>query len=155
MTFKKLDIQLRTLLSGIVKKSVMLEIAEQAKSLVVERTSRGFGVKAPEGKAERLKGLSDSYKKKRRRLKAQGRLSGQTTPTKSNLTQTRQMLDSVDARASEARAEVFLNNERARDKAELQANDGREFMNLSKTEVNKIKVELEKKLINDIKKRGL
>lgn len=155
MTFKKLDIQIKALIEGVIKKNTMQEVADLAKSLVVNRTNRGFGVKTPEGKAERLKALSASYKRKRRRLKASGELSAQTTPAKSNLTKTRQMLDSVDARASTAKAEVFLKNERAKEKAELQANEGREFMNLSKNEVKKVKKLIEDKIINDIKKKGL
>lgn len=133
----------------------MQDVADLAKSLVLDRTSKGFGVKRPEGNSERLKPLSESYKKERKRLSKRGKLSNQTTVGKSNLTKTRQMLNSVNAKASTAQAEVYLNNELARSKAEYQENDDRAFMNLSKNEVSKIKKLIESKLLNDIRKKGL
>lgn len=155
MTFKKLNIQINALIEGVIRRETMSEVGELVRDLVKSRTKKGFGVAEPEGKATRLKGLSESYKKRRRTLKKQGKLDQSTSPTKSNLTQTSQMLDSVKSKASTAKAEVFLDNEKAQRKAELQANDNREFMNLSKSEVNKIKKLLEQKIIDDIKKRGL
>lgn len=155
MTFKQLEIQIKAVIQGVIKKSTMQEVANLAKNQVVERTSKGFGVKKPEGPKERLKGISESTKKRRRRYAKAGDLSSETSPNKSNLTRSRQMLKSVDAKASTAKAEVFLNNEQARNKAEDQVNQGREFMNLSKTEVQKIKKLLEQKIIDDINKKGL
>lgn len=155
MTFKDLEIKIAALIDGIVKKSTMDDVANMAKDMVVERTSKGFGVKVKEGPKERLKGLSESYKKQRRRLKKQGKLATETTPNKSNLTKSRQMLDSVAAKASTGQATVYLNNDKAGKKAEYQASEGREFMNLSKSEVNKIKKFIEEKIISDIKKKGL
>ena len=155
MTFKKLEIQIKAVIEGLIKKSTMQEIADLSKNLVVQRTGKGFGVNTPEGKKVKLKGISESYKKERKRLRKQGKLSGDTTPQKSNLTKSKQMLDSVDAKASTAKATVFLNNPQAKNKAEYQSAQGRAFMNLSKAEVEKIKKLIEKKIIDDINKKGL
>ncbi len=133
----------------------MSEVAELAKDMVVNRTSKGFGVNSSNGPKVRLKGISESYKKQRRRLSKQGKLSAETSPQKSNLTKSRQMLSSVDSKASVGQAEVFLNNRKAEEKAKHQAEDGREFMNLSRTELNKITKLIEEKIIKDINKKGL
>jgi hypothetical protein len=133
----------------------MRQVGKLAKEIVVDRTSRGFGVSQPEGNKEKLKSLSTEYKRDRRRLKKQGKLASQTTPTKSNLTKSRQMLDSVDFNGQKGKAEVFLNDNRAETKAQLQARQDRKFMNLSKDETKQVVKLLEEKIINDIKKKGL
>jgi hypothetical protein len=133
----------------------MEEVAKVAKDIVIERTSRGFGVDKSEGKKERLKALSPRYKKQRRRLKKAGKLSGETTPNKSNLTQTRQMLNSVASKALTGVGIVYIDNSEARDKAEYQEDAGRKFMNLSKTETKQLVKLIEEQISNDIKKKGL
>lgn len=155
MTFKDLNIRLRQLVSGVVDRETMGKVADRAKELVTDRTRKGFGVEAEGAPKTRLKGLSESYKKQRRRLRKQGKLDNSTTPGKSNLTQSGQMLKSLKTRASNGQAEVFLGNEEAKTKAKHQADSGRKFMNLSKTEQREIKKIIETELINDIKKKGL
>lgn len=155
MTFKDIGIKINAVIDGIVEKSTMKEVADLSKDLVKTRTKRGFGVNESGDKATRLKGLSESYKKQRRRLKRQGKLAGDTTPQKSNLTKKGKMIADVESRASTAKAEVFIKDESSRKKAELQAQQGREFMNLSKSEIDKVKKLLEKKIKDDINKKGL
>lgn len=155
MKFKDIGIKLKAVVDGIVEESTMREVGKLAKDMVVSRTKKGFGVSDNEGKATRLKGLSESYKKQRGRLKSQGRLAGDTSPRKSNLTKRGKMLRDVTFSASTAKAEVFIKNEKSRKKASLQADEGREFMNLSKSELNKIKKKIEKKIKDDINKKGL
>ena len=133
----------------------MLEVGELAKDLVVTRTKKGMGVKKSEGKQAKLKGLSESYKKQRNRLRRQGKLANDTSPSESNLTKEGQMLQSVDSRAAKSVAEVYIKGQDNNKKAELQEKAGRTFMNLSKTEVNKIKKLIEQKIKADIKKKGL
>lgn len=155
MTFKHVNIQIKALIAGVVSRNNMQKIANTAKAMVIDRTAKGYGVPQPEGPKERLKGLSESTKKRRNRLKRQGKLSSETTPKKSNLTESRHMLDSVRAKATTGEATVYLSNSEANKKAKYQEDSGRIFMNLSKNEVNKIKKEIEQGLINDIKKKGL
>lgn len=155
MSFKKLNISLKQLIPGLIKESHMKEVGEFTKDMVVARTKKGFGVDKDGAPQKRLKGLSESYKKQRRRLRRQGKLAGDTTPTKSNLTKKGEMLSDLDSRASEAKAEVFIKTDKNRKKADLQAKSGREFMNLSKSELEKIKKKFEEKIKQDITKKGL
>jgi hypothetical protein len=155
VNLKQLEIKIKALVKEASRKTNMAKIAEEAKDMVASRTSRGFGVERPEGKKKRLKPLSPEYKKERRRLKQKGRLSADTTPQKSNLTQSKQMLNSLDTKARDGVATVFLNNGEANEKAKYQAKDGRSFMNLSKTETQKITKTLEDLITNDIRKKGL
>lgn len=155
MTLKLFKIQIDKLITQVGSRDNMRQVGKLAKELVVNRTSRGFGVSRSEGPKEKLKALSPNYKSARRRLRKQGRLSSETTPTRSNLTKSRQMLESVDSNGQKNRAEVFLNDNAAETKAQLQAKQGRKFMNLSKDETKQITDLLEKQIINDIKKKGL
>lgn len=155
MNFKLLSIKLENLVKQAASKSNMEAATKLAKELVVSRTSRGFGVDSPEGQEKKLKGLSTSYKGKRKKLKRSGKLSSQTTPTKSNLTQTRQMLESVDYQAQQGKGTVFLNDNRAETKAQLQEQQGRKFLNLSKKETKEVTKLIEDQILNDIKKKGL
>ena len=68
-------------------------IGEEAIRLIVQRTLQGFGVAEDGGSRERLKPLSPEYVEFRRRYSSE--LSGETSPTKSNLTLSGQMLESM------------------------------------------------------------
>lgn len=155
MNLNDLNRKLRAVIDGISEKVNTTKIGEVAKELIVNRTSRGFGVNDSGGREGKLKPLKASYKKQRRRLRKQGRLSGETAPDKSNLTQTRQMLNSVNSRGETGKAVVFLDNAGANEKASLQEQAGRKFMNLSKGELDKIAKLIETQIANDIKKKGL
>lgn len=155
MNFKKLNISLKQLIPGVIKEAHMKSVAKFTRDMVVERTKRGFGVEKDGSPQKRLKGLSESYKKERKRLRRQGKLSGDTSPTKSNLTKRGNMLNDVTFSASDAKAEVFIKTDKNRSKAVFQQKNGREFMNLSKSELDKIKKKIEDKIKDDIKKKGL
>ena len=155
MNFKRLNIGLKQLISGIVEEKNMKEIGSITKDIVVSRTKKGFGVEKNGSPQKRLKGLSESYKKQRRRLRRQGKLAGDTSPVKSNLTKGGDMLADVTFSASTAKTEVFIKTDKNNKKAEFQSDSGRNFMNLSKTELDKIKKKMEEMIKNDIKKKGL
>jgi len=82
-------------------------LAEQ----IVRRTRLGKGVNDA-GKQTRLAPLKDSTKKQRRRY--QRNLTSKTTPGRSNISATGQLLDSVRGRASGAELIVFALNNRTR-----------------------------------------
>lgn len=154
MDLKDLTIKLKGLVRGTLNREDFRQIGEQIKDTVVNRTQKGFGVDENGAPQTRLKGLSESYKKQRSRLKKQGKLSGNTTANKSNLTKSGKMLSDIKVRATNDSVTVFPSG-KDRKKAIYQDEAGRKFMNLSKSEINKIKKEIENKIINDIKKQGL
>ena len=78
----------------------MSEIGEEAKRLIFLRTKLGYGVPFTGANREKLKGLSASYIKMRKSSKKLGELSDTTSASKSNLTFTGQLLDSIQVKKS-------------------------------------------------------
>lgn len=155
MKLKDLSLRFKTLIPDILDQGVMSEAAIIAKEMVRSHTKKGYGVDKEGAPQKRLKGLSESYKKQRRRLKRQGILSPDTTPNKSNLTNTGDMLKSLSHRSTRNTATVFLKGDKEKKKAEKQAKVGRKFMNLSKSERQRIKKIIQEAIHKGINKKGL
>lgn len=75
-----------------IAKSTLKDVAEFATNLIVKRTRLGYGVDQELGQKKKLKKLSPKYIKSRSMFDG---LSDLTTPKRSNLTRTSQMLDSI------------------------------------------------------------
>lgn len=88
----------RELKKAASKPQLLDKVAQEAATIVVRRTRLGFG--ARDGKKEKLKKLSEGYIKQRKRSTE---LSPFTSPRKSNLTFTGQMLESVHAQGHTVR----------------------------------------------------
>jgi phage gpG-like protein len=155
MTISDLQKKLNNLLSDVVDQDLMTKIAKSVKSNVQTRTRRGFGVDSEGGPAKKLKPLADSYKKQRKRIQAAGGLSQETTPNKSNLTNTGEMINAIDYEVTRNEATVFVTGIENRKKAKYQADADRKFMNLSKREIKDITDIIEQSLETDITKKGL
>ena len=123
-------------------KKLALQIAKEVK----DRTRAGNGVKTEGGQEGPLKQLSSSYVKQREGLAKNGRLSSATSPGKSNLTQTGEMLDdivgNVNATSNSITVSISFNSGENKKKAEYVSED-RPFMNLSDKELAKIQQETE------------
>lgn len=155
MKLKDLSMRFKTLIPSILEDGVMKEVAVVAKEMVRSHTKKGYGVDNDGDPQTRLKGLSESYKKQRRRIKKQGKLSPDTTPNKSNLTKTGDMLKSLSHRSTKDTATIFLKGDKEKKKAEEQEKLGRKFMNISKIERQKIKRIITEAINKGINKKGL
>lgn len=121
----------------------MKALGREAVRLIVKRTRLGYGVDRDLGAKSRLKPLSARYVDWRQKNKRQ--LSGFTTPRRSNLTKTGQMLDSmtiletskgrVVIGPSGARKGSRLSNQKV---AEFVTKQGRPFNYLSELEFNQL-----------------
>lgn len=141
----------RLINAGLLKvtdKRILKAIGIVALEMVRDRTRKGFGVKKEGGAAKRLNPLTSSTKATRRRLQKRGKLSENTSPTKSNLTSSGDMLDDLKLKVGKTSVTISIDG-KDRQKAERVQNQGREFMNLSKKEINKI-VKIIQIEINDI-----
>lgn len=115
-------------------------VADEAEKIVVERTKKGFGVfrKQP----VKLGPLARPTVKKRRYLKRKGKLAGDTTPEKANLTESGAMLKDVEARPTKDGAEVILKTPKSREKAKNNKN----FMDITKEEKKRLVEIVEKRI---------
>jgi hypothetical protein len=121
-----------------------LEVGKEAVKLIRKRTRLGFGVRTQGGNKKRLDKLSEGYKKTRKRVKP----SGPTTPAKSNLTYTGDMLDDLRAKEKNAnKVEIGFSSGESEDKAGWVSKD-RPFNNLSKAETK----QLQQMLVKTVKK---
>lgn len=123
------------------KKNMRL-IAERAIQLIVRRTQKGFGVKNNNGQEIPLKALSSVYIEQRKRQRQL--LDGTTSPIKSNLTFSGQMLRSMTVKEITNKS-VSIGPNRRRRKGGLTneqiaeyVQKERPFNNLSFKEINAI-----------------
>lgn len=125
---------------------------------IQDRTRRGYGVAITGNNQSRLKPLSESYKKFRKRNR--GQLDSTTSPTKSNLTFSGRLLRSLVIKELSNRQVIWgpkankragsnLTNEKL---GEIVAKKGRPFNNLSKQDIQAIRREMEKSLRLAIRK---
>jgi hypothetical protein len=135
--FKK---QMESVLKEIQKPQTMKEIGEFARDRIVKRTRLGKGVSDRGAEAQPLDPLKEDYRARRKRLKKDGRLSPKTTPSKSNLTATGQMLDSVTVKASDGKALIQVTGTRKEGGSNKDVagyvSEKRPFLNISKAELN-------------------
>ncbi|MCW4027072.1 MAG: hypothetical protein NWE76_06285 [Candidatus Bathyarchaeota archaeon] len=110
------------------------DAAEMTADLIRDRTSRGFGVDKHKAPKKRLKKLSESYIKQRKK-------EGLTS--KSRLTRTGEMLESIYAN----RGKVTLRGKRNKDVAGWVAEAGRAFFHLSSAEYKRVSEDVKSKVL--------
>ena len=123
-----------------VSKRAMQEIGNLAVQIIRERTRDGKGVQRPDGNRTKLKPLSPQYIEFRKRF---GNLSPFTSPGRSNLTLTGQMLDSIKVvRTSQGKAVVRPSGIREDGKRNADVarwvSRERPFLNLARSEIRLI-----------------
>ena len=139
-----------------LKKKELQKIGDLSAELIRRRTRDGFGVAKTGGRRRRLNSLSEQYIAFRRRFRS---LSTDTSPSKSNLTLTGQMLASVQTikvrRGTKGKALVLVATKGRKNikKAEFNADSGRIFMNLSKRELKDITKTMTKFIKTNVSKR--
>ena len=141
----KVDLQriakkIKLKVSQYTSKPTMAAIAIEAIRLIKERTRKGFGVRRSGQSQYRFPALSQSYIEQRRRM----RLSPFTSAAKSNVTRTGRLVGGIRASIREGRAIIApTGNSREGTSnikiAEYLLGQDRIFMNLSNTEIKKLK----------------
>lgn len=92
---KKLQEALRKIFPEITSPQNMTRYGNMAVDMIKTRTRLGSGVSSDGQNKQKLKPLADSTKRSRESKKRAGKLSELTTPGRSNLTDSGQMLDSM------------------------------------------------------------
>lgn len=158
---RALQAAIREILPAIKDQKNMEKYGRQAAAMIKLRTRLGSSV-ADDGAAKgKLKPLAESTKAARAAKKKKGKLSEFTTPNRSNLTDTGQMLDSVGVTksgygtvtVSPQGSRTGPGAKRNEKVAEYVTDAGRPFNNLSKTEIKRLSDEVKRDLRDAIKKR--
>lgn len=167
--FAKVSKNLLKITSELAQRQPMKLIVKEAEIIIRRRTLLGFGVSSPGGPRSKLDKLSETYKEQRRgkviffrdkdgrvrrvptssKFKSRIKLSEKTTPGKSNLTLTGQMLASLRGKVTGlgkgiieptgSRTEGMTNKQIA---TFVQEN-GRVFMNFSNNEIRQLQIFVE------------
>jgi hypothetical protein len=153
--FRKIAAQIDALTKEFLDKEAWTLVGEYAVGKIKARTRKGFGVSERGEKTQRLAGLKDNYKEQRKRLKQQGKLSGETSPNKSNLTKTGEMLDNFKVTPTENSVTISFNSPKLSARARYVSDKGRPFLNLSKQELWKVNKIIKDAIKAGIKKQGL
>jgi len=136
------------------------KLAKDTANQVRKRTQLGYGVDE-NGKQVKLEPLSIDYKETRKKNKT--RLSGNSTPGKSNLTATGQMLKGLTGRAKDNQIFIRITGSRTTDLTGYPSNlsnaevadfveeQGRRFMDLTNAEKNQLIRTLRQKILKNMK----
>lgn len=160
---KKFEKDMTKILNEVQKPQNMKEIGQIAADRIKVRTQLGRGVDVDGGPSVPLSKLKDSTKKSRKRKKELGDLSGLTSASKSNLTQSGQMLESIKVlKFSQGSAIIGPAGTRDDGKKNVDvaeyAEDGssnrspRRFLHLSGSELSGIQREFVSRIENVIKR---
>lgn len=155
---EQLKLNVSTILNRLNQKD-MDGIASFIERMVRIRTRLGFGVRIDSGEKYKLseKKFAESTIKTRERLKKKGELSNLTTPKKSNLTMTGQLLDSIKWKIDKLKITLFFDSNRRKDGRNTNneianyVSEKRPFFNLSKQEIEQVKREVIKVLKSRLK----
>jgi hypothetical protein len=153
--FKKVQVKLDKLFDELIPEQEWKGLGEYARDLIKSRSRKGSGVDRQGGKSTRLKPLKDTYKKQRTRLKSRGALSSETTPGKSNLTRSGEMLDNITVKPVKNGAELQFANRKLSERAKAVSDKGRPFFTLSASELKKVNKLIKDAIKANIKKMGL
>lgn len=121
------------------------DIAEQLR--LRARLGNGLGENYTD--PAKLKPLSPKYVEQRKKMKD---LSEETTPKKSNLTQTGEMLDDIIARINGFKITITFKEQFSKDKARWNSVKGRPFMHISRVQVQRLTNDMQSKLRSNLKK---
>lgn len=136
------------------QKNLLKQMGLASIDIIVARTRRGFGVKKTGGNRRKLKRLSKPYIK----MRSKAKLHKTTSPKKSNLTFTGQMLESVKILRSTDDSSFSIGPSGRRRDGKSNADVSRwvsgvrPFMNLGRSEITSLRGFLEKQLRDRIKK---
>ena len=137
---------LKLAISKAFSKSNLQKIGDDTTDDLVKRVRDGQG--SDNGRKTSLKSLAQNYVNARKRSRA---LSSKTSASKSNLTFTGQMLDSIDATVKGTNIIIEPSNTRADQKAAFVSKE-RPFLNLTKEEEAKLVKDLTRELDISIQK---
>lgn len=143
---------------GVHTPEYMKEVGDFAAKRIKTRTKLGWSVKDTGAQKERMKPLKQTSVEQRKKMLEQGRLSGLTTPKKSNLTRTGQLLDSIRPKnATRSTVKVGPTGQRDDGKTnqrvgEYVSDAGRPFNNLSDAERQAVTDKIRRDLQNLIRK---
>jgi hypothetical protein len=101
--FQNIVKKLEKTVAESIKKAALVDVGVFARDLIVKRTRLGYGVEKDLGSKKRLAKLSPNYIKRRKMFES---LSENTRPSRSNLTLTGQMLDSIISTAKTGIIEI-------------------------------------------------
>lgn len=127
----------------------MAAIGKEVADRIRKRTRLGRGVAETNGEATPLKPLSTKYKELRKEVE----LSSQTSPGKSNLTRTGQLLDGLKVISAKIGIAIIgWSSQRNRDVA-ANVSATRPFLNLSKPEMNAVAKIFRERIKNALRKK--
>lgn len=158
-SLKKLFKRIETDLNETIKREQMIKLGLFAADLIRKRTRLGYGVDRQFGSKSKLKALSPRYVKFRKQYNL---LAQSTTPKKSNLTLTGQMLDSVTITKVEngsikvgPTGKRFDNDKTNIQIAQYNQDKGRTFNRISQLESQQILREFRRSFGDLLRKRQL
>lgn len=131
-----------------LNKDLMQSIGDDFAEQIKTRTRLGNGLSENGGEPTKLRPLSSGYVQQRKSMK----LSGMTKPSKSNLTQTGEMLDDIKATVNNDKITLTFGSQFSKDKARWNEESGRSFLAISRVQIERLKNSLEKKITELLKK---
>jgi hypothetical protein len=113
-------------------------IPEEIATMIRVRVRQGYGVSKSKETKEKFKDLETSTINARKRKKKKGLLLSGESPSKSNLTETGEMTDSITGQSKSTSIEIYLDGTRNKKLASYHEVKSRPFFHLTGLEYNKV-----------------
>lgn len=148
---KHLQKQLKEAVDHVTSKSYLKEVGTELAEDIKKRTRLGYGVAESLDRQKKFKPLAASTKKARKGMKKRGTLSGDTSPSKSNLTMTGEMVDDLFVETRIGVISLRLKKAFSKKKAKWNKEKGRSFLEVSRSQYNSLVKKLQKDILNKLK----
>lgn len=141
----------------VKSKSFYDEIGEEISNQIRKRTRLGYGISGTDTRTKLLPTKRSTQLAKERKKKA-GTLSKLTTPKRSNLTDTGQLLDSIEYKSTTDKTTIQFDDGRRDSEignkklAQYVQDQGRKFFGLTAPEKNQLRRLIEKKIQEMVKR---
>ena len=153
---KKFKEDLERAIDELSSAKTLTPIAKQTAEIIRRRTRLGQGVEETGAKKSPLAPLAASTKASRKKKSKQGKLSDKTSPNKSNLTESGEMLDSIAGRAMNRLIEISPTGARNKKLAAYHqlgrsspsAMPARKFLNLSAEDIRQLTAVMQDEFTN-------
>jgi hypothetical protein len=155
-TFKEVTTDILSILTEIASTEFLDELGKQVVDMVRKRTQLGYGSK--DSIKVKLDALSKPYVASRKRMGKGKTLSGMTSPSKSNLTLTGDMLADMTFNSKTGELQIDFKSDFSKKKA-IYNTDGhgncppRPFLDLTEQEIKRVTVIIQAKAIELIKSK--
>lgn len=148
---KHIQAKINKVLDDLTSPKNLEKLGEEIKQEIFLRTKLGYGVDKEGAPQKKLKPLTEGYKKARKGHLSK-KLSSDTTPARSNLTLSGDMLNDMEVTVKGDKVSIGFGSKHSKDKVEWNSINGRDFFHISKAQIMALTKQIKDRISQILKK---